>query len=89
MLANPSLEAGKSVSQKETVRKGGETSPQLEPETLMAALSEGQGSSTAFRSNSAALPSSIELAEIKSLSAVFLKESRALIPFQEMPQTLI
>lgn len=53
----------------------------------MAAVSvEGQGSSIP---ESPALPRSIELAEIKSLSAVFLKESRALIPFQEMAETFI
>lgn len=64
--------------------------PQLEPETLTAAVSvEGQGSSTAFHRHSAALPGSIELAEIRSLSAVFLKENRALISFQETDETLI
>lgn len=56
----------------------------------MAAVSvEGQGLSTAFHRRSAALPGSIELAEIRSLSAVFLKENRALISFQETDETLI
>lgn len=56
----------------------------------MAAVSvEGQGCCAAFHRDSPALPSSIELAEIKSSSAVFLKESRALTPFQEMAKTLL
>lgn len=64
--------------------------PQLELETLLAAVSvEGQGSSTVPQRHSAALTGSMQLAEIKSLSALFLKESRALMPFQEVPKTLI